>query len=336
MKRKGRFSVSPKRILTSIKASSAVPNSPIKPVLRTHYSPVNPFFSTPAAQDRHRTLFKLYGHFDLERELFPMEKRNTITIPKVKEETTELKSPEKPLLSHQDCSPAGPLVYALTPKVEGRTQTKVCYINLSEYVHTSERYESAKAPSPKKVLTQGNKSHLNRAEKPLPGHLLLSGKSALQHPGRGHSYTTRMNRTVPNIQLSDTEDNYKEIRVIRGCIQGRRIKSASRARSRADSAPKSRFDPADKAIISPPQVTIESEGNSSIVINHDRTTSISTDFNLPVSTHKQTRFLQLNKVDLGQMLDVPSPKAAEAPRRRPASAKFAGKRPFWRLDDTFA
>lgn len=332
MKRKGRFSVSPKRIVTSIKASTASPVAPVKAVPRADYSPFNPFFSTRAAQDRHRTLLKLYGHFDLERELFPLERRDTITIPKVKAETTEVKSPARPLLLHQDCSPLGPHIYALTPKTDCRTQGKVCCINLSEYVHTSEIYEVVKAPPPKKVLTQGTKSHINRAEKRPEGHLLLSGKSAFP----GHSsvldqpYSTRLNRTMPNITLSEAEENYREERVIRGCLRARRIKSASRTRSRGDSGAKSRLDP-DKVVIAPPQVVAE---GGSLGPSHDRTTSISTDFNLSSPAPKASRVLQLNKVDLGQMLDIPSPKASEIPRKRPASAKFAAKRPFWRLDET--
>lgn len=332
MKRKGRFSVSPKRILTSIKASTAGPVSPVKAVLRTDFSPFNPFFSTKAAQERHRALLKLYGHFDLEKELFPPERRDTITIPKVKVEYTEVKSPAKPLLLHQDCSPVGPLIYALTPKADGRTQRKVCCINLSEYVHTSERYEAVKAPPPKKVLTQGTKSHINRAEPRTEGHLLLSGKSAFQGSDPSQPYSTRLNRTVPNIQLSEAEENSsKEERVIKGSLRARRIKSASRTRSRGESGTKSRFDQ-DKVTISPPQVSVE--GCSPDAASHDRTTSISIDFNLPVPAPKCSRVLQLNKVDLGDMLDVPSPKASEIPRKRPASAKFAAKRPFWRLDET--
>lgn len=323
MIRKGRLSVSPKRILTSLKSSSLAPASPLKSPL-THIFPTsNPFFSTRASQDRHRTLVKLYGHFDLEKQLFPHDTRNIITIPNVKTEKNTTKTPTKRLLIRRESHGISTHVRTnSTPKRDLPSNPKVCYVNLSEYVHTTEKCDAVKSPpQPKKVLTQGNKSHINRAEKRQVESWLVAGKSAF-----GES-SGRLNRTVPNIRLSDTDD-YKDIP--KRCFQARKIKSASRTRSRAESGGK----PPDKVVISPPQITLETEGVTATAGCHDRTTSISIDLNLPTPITKPTRVFQLNKVDLGQMLDVPSPKSLEIQRRRPASAKIASKRPFWRLDDS--
>ena len=325
----------------------------MQPKSRLAVSPYGPVFSYRVSQIKHRVLVNLYGHTSVDRQsLFSYEKRETITIPKVKADA-ELRDRSKSPQVTVD-SPIQRPVLALptptTPKSDIKTPPSVSFINFSDLMHASERSISSakKCFTPKRVFVHGTKSHINRAEKRYQVNWLVAGRSAFAgtEGGLEEASEDRLNKTMPNIVFSDVEETVRTPQKGRGEagrgtssgsgeeVGGRSVRDPdkrvlSSSRSRADSATtRSKLgtqpDPDDRKVhVSPPQVIFDPQPRPATAVQHDRTTSMSFDFN---ENWKLSRVLPLNKVDIGKVLTTEPAKGGEKHRKRPASAKYVGKR----------